>query len=222
MGRSYLLWKNDGNHIGASTSIWAEPLDAALMPAGGVTQLLTTDEAWQGSIIEGPDMYETPTHAYYLFYSGGDEGASTYAIGWAACPGGPSGACSDQSSSPLLGSEPGMSGPGGPDVYTLPGGQTVMAFAAWQGTTIGYLDCGIRPMYLADLSFGPADNGSPTVSSSNPSVTPSANPVARNRRHRRLDTGRSPPTAASSPSGRPASSAPPDPCGSTSRWSGWR
>ena len=29
-----------------------------------------------------------------------------------------------------------------------------MAFAAWQGSTIGYLSCGIRPMYLADLSFG--------------------------------------------------------------------
>ena len=176
-GNSYLLWKNDGNHIGAPTTIWAEPLDADLMLAGGVTPLLTTDEAWQGSVIEGPDMYETATHAYYLFYAGGDEGAATYAIGWAACPSGPSGACFDQSTSPLLGSEPGMSGPGGPDVYTLPGGQTVMAFAAWQGTTVGYLACGIRPMYLADLSFGPADDGPPTVSSSDPYVAPAANPV---------------------------------------------
>ena len=53
-----------------------------------------------------------------------------------------------------------MSGPGGPDVYSLPAAgsaspQLVMAFAAWQGSTIGYLDCGIRPMYLADLSFEP-------------------------------------------------------------------
>ncbi len=35
-----------------------------------------------------------------------------------------------------------------------------MAFAAWQGTTIGYLQCGIRPMYLADLAFS---DGVPSV-----------------------------------------------------------
>ena len=94
---------------------------------------------------------------YYLFYSGGDFGSSTYAIGWAACSS-PSGGCQDQSG-PLLTSAPGLSGPGGPDVFALPpttqypDGQTVMAFAGWQGTTIGYLACGIRPMYLADLTF---------------------------------------------------------------------
>ena len=37
-----------------------------------------------------------------------------------------------------------------------PTGQTVMAFAGWQGDTIGYLACGIRPMYLADLNFEPS------------------------------------------------------------------
>ena len=59
-----------------------------------------------------------------------------------------------------------MSGPGGPDIYTLPSGQPVAAFAAWQGTTIGYLSCGIRPMYLADLTF---DTGSAPPT---PSLTP--------------------------------------------------
>src|SRR6202044_103907 len=90
-----------------------------------------------------------------------------YALGWASCPSGPAAACTDESASgPLLTTSAGMSGPGGPDVYDLPAvgsasPQLVMALSAWQGTTIGYLACGIRPMYLADLSFGPNGGGPP-------------------------------------------------------------
>ncbi len=176
-GNSYLLWKADGNHVGVGepTSIWAAPLNGDLRLAGGANELLkAADEPWQGAVIEGPDMVETPTHAFDLFYAGSDEGSSTYGIGWASCPGSLATLCTEQSASPLLGSEPGMSGPGGPDVYTLPGGQSVMAFAAWQGTTIGYLTCGFRPMYLADVSFAP--NGVPTLASPDPGGTPAASP----------------------------------------------
>ena len=90
------------------------------------TQLLSDDQAWQSGIVEGPDMVETqkpngnnpPIDSYYLFYSGSDEGASTYAIGWASCAG-PSGPCTDESNPwPLLTTSPGLSGPGGPDVYS--------------------------------------------------------------------------------------------------------
>ena len=107
--------------------------------------LLRDDEPWQSGIVEGPDMVETTTRRRRLptlFYAGSDEGASTYAIGWASCPSGPAAVCDRESTSgPLLGTSPGMSGPGGPDVYTLPGrARLVMAFAAWQGTTIGYLE----------------------------------------------------------------------------------
>ncbi len=167
----YLIWKNDGNHVGLATSIWSIPLLPTLLPEPDTspTQLLAdASYQWQSGIIEGPDMYYQPGPgtdgaggAYYLFYSGSDEGASTYGIGWASCSG-PMGPCVDQSSNgPLLGSQPGVSGPGGPDVYTLPGGQTVMAFAGWQGTTIGYLECGFRPMYLASLTFG--TDGTPSL-----------------------------------------------------------
>ena len=186
-GNSWLIWKSDSNHIGAgSTSIWSVPLTSDLIPLNNTTptNLLTADQAWQSGIVEGPDMvYEPATGGgsggtYYLFYAGSDEGASTYAIGWATCPSGPSAGCQDPSTpEPLLTSAPGMSGPGGPDVFTLPSGQTVMAFAAWQGNTIGYLSCGIRPMYLADLSFGP--NGGPPSLTADPAggTTPSPNPT---------------------------------------------
>ncbi len=181
-GDNWLIWKSDGNHIGVSTLIWSIPLSSNLLSTNGsVTELLSDDQAWQSNIVEGPDMVETGTTpgsstpgTYYLFYAGSDEGADTYAVGWASCPSGPAAACTDATTSnPLLTSQPGMSGPGGPDVYTLPGGQTVMAFAAWQGTTIGYMACGFRPMYLAQLTF---PGGVPSLAPAVPAASPAASP----------------------------------------------
>ncbi len=190
-GTSYLLWKDDGNTDGNNpTGIWSSPLAPDLQSlSDSVTQILQADQTWQGGIVEGPTMYYLPGPGsggsggtYYLFYSGGDYGTSTYAIGWATCSS-PSAGCQDQSV--LLSTTPGVSGPGGPDVFTLPPteqnptGQTVMAFAGWQGDTIGYLACGIRPMYLADLNFDSSqspplpvltpDPGGGTTAASSPS-----------------------------------------------------
>jgi hypothetical protein len=193
-GDSYLIWKSDGNHLSppVSTTLWSIPLGAGFLPTGNntPTQLMTDDASWQSGIVEGPDMVETstpngsnpPTITYYLFYSGSDEGASTYAIGYADCPAGPSGPCTDMSTmSALLGTSPGVSGPGGPDVYQV-GSQLVMALAGWQGSTIGYLSCGIRPMYLADLSFQPNGGGpdTPALAPAVPAAAPAASPACPN------------------------------------------
>ena len=193
-GDSWLIWKSDGNHLTPpmSTIIWSVPLGSDLLPSStDPNPLMQDDEQWQSGVVEGPDMYYLPGNgshgsggSYYLFYAGSDEGASTYGIGWASCTG-PSGPCNNQStSSPLLGSDTGMSGPGGPDVFTLPPtgqttGQLVMAFSAWQGNTIGYLSCGIRPMYLADLSFDPSGGGrpTPTLSPYDPGASPADSPT---------------------------------------------
>jgi GH43 family beta-xylosidase len=166
-GVSTLIWKSDGNHIGSPTYLWSQPLTSALTLSGsGPTQLMGDDEPWQGGIVEGPDMVDHDG-TDYLFYSGGDEGSAGYSIGYAICPGGPSAPCTDASAAdnPILTSAPGMSGPGGPSVFSLPASsnQLVLAFAAWQGTTIGYLSCGIRPMYLADLTFGTGADGVPQL-----------------------------------------------------------
>ena len=186
-GNAWLIWKNDGNHIGQEpTSIWSVPLTTDLTPVFDTPTLLLTanTQNWESGIVEGPDMVETQTGSgpsatdnYYLFYAGNDEGASTYGIGWASCPTGPSAACNDMSTAgPLLGTSPGMSGPGGPDVFTMQSsGNLVMALAAWQGTTIGYLDCGIRPMYLAQLSFS-SPGGPPSLApatDTGPATSPS-------------------------------------------------
>jgi len=188
-GKAWLLWKNDGNRIGVTSMIWSAPLSADLLRiTGSPTVLLNgADQAWQGSIIEGPEMHYQPPAAgamgsgtYVLFYSGGVFGTTTYAIGWATCTG-PGGPCHDSTTSnPLLVTAPGMSGPGGPSVYTLPptaqqpNGQPVMAFAAWEGSTIGYLSCGVRPMYLADLSF---TGGVPALSPAVPAASPALGPT---------------------------------------------
>ena len=192
-GNWWLLWKNDGNRVGSPTTIWSVQLQQVgsdlLPPTNTTYQLLTnTQSSWEGSVIEGPNMYETetttdpPTDSYYLFFSGNDEGSSSYAVGWASCPG-PEGPCTDQTagSGPILSSGPGMSGPGGPDVFTLPPphgqttGQTVLAFAAWQGQTVGYVNCGIRPMYEVDLGF--SAGGTPELTDPNPGVSPAVGPT---------------------------------------------
>ncbi len=169
-GAATLIWKSDGDHIGVPTDIWAAPLTGDLLTlTGTASELLTTDQNWQGAVIEGPDMVDYDG-SYYLFYSGGDYGSSAYSIGYAVCANLTS-LCTDSSINPILTSQSGMSGPGGPDVFMSPSGQPEMAFAAWQGNTIGYLACGIRPMYLANV-----DIPTPGVVTLSPSIISSAAP----------------------------------------------
>ena len=162
-GVSTLIWKSDGNHIGISTYIWSQPLSSNLMTLNGSpTPILTSDDgqAWNNGIIEGPSMVDH-NGTDYLFYSGGDEGSANYAIGFAVCSKGPSAACAEGASNPILTSAPGMSGPGGPSAFLSPSGALDIAFAAWEGNTVGYLNCGIRPMYLSTVTF---NSGVPSLS----------------------------------------------------------
>jgi hypothetical protein len=154
-GLSYLIWKSDGNHIGIDTYIWSAPLSSNLMSLTGTpTAILDGEQGqdWAAGIIEGPDMVDVGG-TDYLFYSGNDEGSANYAIGYAICTEGPLVPCTPGASNPILTSGSGMSGPGGPATFISPTGQLELSFAAWQGTTIGYLSCGIRPMYLSTVSF---------------------------------------------------------------------
>ncbi len=186
-GNSWLIWKSDGNHIGASTVLWSVPLNDHVAPASkSPVALLDNDpSSWEADVIEGPFMYETqtpngnqpPKDNFYLFFSGNDEGTASYAVGWASCAG-PTGPCTDQTTAtgPILSSAPGMSGPGGPTVFTTTAtqsqaSQTVLAFAAWKGTTVGYFSCGIRPMYESDLTFA-TPGGPPQLTDANPGASP--------------------------------------------------
>ena len=170
IGNSWLIWKSDGNHLSPprARSIWSVPLTSDLSPSSTNPTPRSSRTTRRGraasSRVPTWSMSRPPAAGRGVPTTSSTPGATraprpTPSDGRAVRAGRPAG-CQDQSTSgPLLASEPGMSGPGGPDVFTLPAvripGQTVMAFAGWQGSTIGYLSCGIRPMYLADLSFGP-------------------------------------------------------------------
>jgi hypothetical protein len=168
-GGATLIWKSDGNRIGLTSSIWSEPLSPDLLSAtGSPTLLLSSDQAWQGGIIEGPDMVDEGG-TDYLFYAGSAYASSSYAIGYAVCAGGPAAPCTDGGANPILTTGGGLSGPGGPSDFLSPSGQVELAFSAWQGSTIGYMQCGIRPMYVAALTIGPG--GVPAIA---PATAPGA------------------------------------------------
>ena len=166
-GNDYLLWKSDGNHLAGdtTTTIWSAPLSQNLQRVTALGQpLLSNTEAWQSNIIEGPDMYDnqvttgsgsgaTTNDNYYLFYAGSDEGASTYGIGWATARVPPDPAQTNLPAGLSFRPNPACPAPVDLTSTRCPRSQTVMAFAAWEGTTIGYVQCGVRPMYLADLAF---------------------------------------------------------------------
>ena len=92
-------------------------------------------------------------------------------------------------------------------------GQMVMAFAAWQGNTIGYLVVR-HPAHVPGRPELRTDGAArrPRRVADNPRRGTRRQPDLPARRRPALDTGRSPPTAASSPSAARSSTARPAPC----------
>ena len=147
--RNYLIWKVNGNVIGHPTSLWALTLDPDFHETGKPSELLTDDQPWQAGDIEGPGMMEHD-RADYLFYGGNAYFSARYAIGYATCAS-PLGPCSDSPNNPVLVGSGGMSGPGGPSLFSGTAGLE-MAFSAWAGT-VGYPGGGYRAMYIATVTF---------------------------------------------------------------------
>jgi hypothetical protein len=170
-GQHYLYWKSDGDSAGQPSILWVAPLDNSLNLTGPGTVVLRADQTWQDTIIEGPDMtYADGT--YYLFYSSNAYQSAFDAIGYATCTG-PLGPCQDSLNNPVLVSSTGMTGPGGPSVFTAPNGRLLMAFDAWPAA-VGYNNGGYRALFLAGLSFG--SSGQPIFVPVNP---PNSVPVGR-------------------------------------------
>ena len=149
-GTPYLVWKSNG---GAGVSaLWSEPLDPAgtgFAPNTTPTQLLAPDQAWEGGVIEAPDLVVSGGR-YFLFYSGNSWTGSNYAVGVATCTG-PVGPCTEPLSAPILASDSGMKGPGGEAVFTDDTGSTWIAFDAWAPGAVGYPNN--RSLYLRRLDL---------------------------------------------------------------------
>jgi len=135
-GTPYLTWKSQGAG-GQPPALWAQQLtpDGTALVPGPASELLTPSQAWQGGIVEGPDMVLSGGQ-YLLFYSANAWQTADYAIGVATCAG-PLGPCTQAAGPPLLASQAGLSGPGGPSVFTDDTGSLWLAFHAWLPGRVG-------------------------------------------------------------------------------------
>lgn len=157
-GNLYLYWKNDGNCCDKPVQLWVQQLapDAGSV-RGSPVALLSNTRGWQGNLIEAPEMVSHGGR-YFLFYSANDYASDKYAVGYASCQG-PTGPCTDRSTSPLLASDGAAAGPGHCYVLNLKNGSSVMFFHAWQPSAIGSSSPG-RQLWLEPLVW---HNGLPSV-----------------------------------------------------------
>ena len=176
----WLLWKNDGNCCGMTSSIWSAPLAVnGTTLAANPTSILSYGGAWQTaenpfrSTVEGPSMLRAKG-AYHLFVSGNDYETSKYAVGEARCDA-PSGPCRYISPSPILGSYADVAGPGGASVFRDRAGRPWLAYAAWTSPAVGYDHNGVRSMRIDRLVL---EGGAASL------VGPTTEPVGAKARHR--------------------------------------
>jgi hypothetical protein len=137
-GTPYLLWKEDGNSIGQPTPIHAQQLAPdGLSLVGSRSTLITNDQAWEGTVTEGPFMVDHDGR-YYLFYSGNSYASGRYAIGVARAnsPTGPF----TKAPGPILVSGGAWAGPGHCSVVEGQG-ETYMVYHSWQQ---GHIGTGVR------------------------------------------------------------------------------
>ncbi|HEX2851181.1 MAG TPA: glycoside hydrolase family 43 protein [Acidimicrobiales bacterium] len=152
-GAPWLLYKSEGVAGSEPTRIWSQPLsgDGSAF-AGGAVELATTDQAWEGNIVEGPAMVDLGG-SYWLLYGGNTWENASYAIGYARCDT-PAGPCVKDGRGPLVSSATTgvAAGPGGPEVVQAPDGSMLLTFHAWDPARIGYPNGGRRTLRALPLS----------------------------------------------------------------------
>jgi beta-xylosidase len=157
-GSVYLYWKNDGNCCGQPVHLWGQRLspDAGRL-LGRPSALLTNTKAWQGNLVEAPEMV-VHDGGYVLLYSANNYASADYAIGWASCTG-PLGPCRDRSDKPLVATTSVAAGPGHCAPLSLADGSTWLLFHAWRPDGIGTTFPG-RQLWLEPLTWA---GGAPRV-----------------------------------------------------------
>jgi beta-xylosidase len=135
-GLRYLLWKSEQTATYPS-QLWSTRISqdgSKLFSTHGL--LLTTQQPWEGRVIENPSMIAYAGR-YYLFYSGGSYANSTYATGYATCRS-PLGPCTRASAAPLLATGAKVAGPGGAMAFLDVANRLHLAYAAWDYANAGY------------------------------------------------------------------------------------
>jgi beta-xylosidase len=169
-GALYLYFKNDGNSIGQTTTLWAQRLTAnGLRVIGQPTSLISNNpQSWEGAVIEAPFMFPHQG-GYYLFYSGNSY-VSNYAEGYATCRG-PLGPCQKAANNPIMKSQshPPIYGPGGASLIQI-GPQTWIVYHTWAVNADGSQG-NYRTMDIDRVNWV---NGAPVVQG--PTTTPQPGP----------------------------------------------
>jgi beta-xylosidase len=130
-GKLYLYFKNDGNSIGITTTLWGQQLTTnGLQVKGQPVGLISNTQPWEGQVVEAPFMFVHASH-YYLFFSANSYANSSYAEGYATCRG-PLGPCQQASNNPILKSRshPPVIGPAGASLIQI-GQQTWIVYHKW-------------------------------------------------------------------------------------------
>ncbi|MBL8601156.1 MAG: family 43 glycosylhydrolase [Myxococcales bacterium] len=134
-GARYLLWKYDGNAVGARTPIYIQRLNAdGTSLTGSRVELITNDRSWEGALVEGPWMIER-AGTFYLFYSANGYATSRYAVGVAraSAPTGPF----TKRAEPILVTGGAWAGPGHGAIVQGPSGDWVHVYHAWRAGRVG-------------------------------------------------------------------------------------
>ena len=151
-GTNWMLWKSDQNAHGKPdpTTLWSQRLTAnGLGLVGTPNDLMAPDEAWQGTIVEAPDMVEV-NGAYWLLYSANWFNQPAYGIGVAFCAG-PAGPCADTSDQPLLGSNLQGQGPGEASFFRNASGIWILYTPVRQTSSFPS-----RPVDITRVGFAPS------------------------------------------------------------------
>jgi len=134
-GHLHMLWKNDGNAVGAPSGLWEQQLTAdGLGMTGTAHRLLNADQPWQGGIIEEPAVLPATGGGWWLFYSANSFDKPEYATGVAYCPS-LAGPCRATSDGPFLATpalqQPGQFAPGGLETFKDAKGDLWAVFDTW-------------------------------------------------------------------------------------------
>jgi beta-xylosidase len=144
-GRPWLLWKSEGLAGVEPTRIWSRPMRFdGLDFDGPAFELLRTDQAWEGPIIENPSM-TWAGGKLLLFYSGGRWQDGSYGVNWAHCAG-MGGPCT-KNLGPWVHTTGDVAGPGGQEFFRTSDGKLWMAYHAWRSNAVGYPQ-GIRTLRI--------------------------------------------------------------------------
>lgn len=135
-GTPYLLWKNDGNCCGFDVFLYLQQLAPdGLSLAGEPARLITNDQAWEGTLVEAPTLWQHEG-SYYLFYSANNYAGADYAIGYAVAEAA-AGPYTKPAEQPLLATDFGVGaaiGPGGQDIVVDDDGETWLVYHSWDPT----------------------------------------------------------------------------------------